>query len=278
MNIPRIFQVPGPLHLEHHLFGQWEIMWADHNDYWIGSSEFIRKLYIERYHVNPSRVFRSYYGIDLSTTTSGESFLRKEFGVPQDATLLGNVSYIYPPKLFLGQTIGLKGHELILENVGRLLGKYPKLWMIFIGSQWGKDQSYFNKLKSRAEEIGKGRIIFAGYMPHKKVLEAWREIDLAIHVPFSENCGGVVEPLLVNTPVLASNVGGLPEVITHLETGLLCSRNDESFTTQLEYALTNPDKMKRLALEGNKRVHELFERKITASQIHSIYQKILYNN
>ena len=108
MSIPRIFQVPGPLHLEHRLFGMWDTMSADSDDYWIGSSEFIRRLYIDGYHRSPERVFKSYYGIELNPPT-GESFLRERYKIPAHAFVIGNVSFFYPPKKHLGQKLDLHG-------------------------------------------------------------------------------------------------------------------------------------------------------------------------
>src|SRR3954468_170851 len=62
--IPRLFQVPGPVHLEHAVYRQAEIMSAEPNDYWIGSSRYITRLF-RRAGVPDDRVFLSYYGHDL---------------------------------------------------------------------------------------------------------------------------------------------------------------------------------------------------------------------
>lgn len=274
LGIPRLFQVPGPLHLEHQIFGQWDTLSADHDDYWIGSSEFICRLYREKFHVDPERVFKSYYGIKLSEP-QGDTFLRQKFGIPQSAFLVGNVSYFYPPKKHLGQKIGIKGHELMLEALPELLKEFPELVMIFIGGPWIGGEAYYEKLRARAELMAPGRIIFAGSMPNAEVLKAWREIDLALHVPLSENCGGVVEPLLANTPVLCSRVGGLPEVINDGETGLLCERSAQMIQDKIRFALTHQREMKAMTQAGHARVLEMFAREKTAAQINALYQKIL---
>ena len=52
-----------------------------------------------------------------------------------------------------------------------------------------------------------------------EVAQSWPDYDCAVHVPLSENCGGVVEPLLAGVPTIAGNVGGLPEVVHHHRTG-----------------------------------------------------------
>lgn len=274
MNIPRIFQVPGPLHLEQQIFGQWDIFSADHDDHWVASSEFIKRLYLERYYVPADRVSVSYYGIDVKPTIA-TSNLREKFSIPKDSFLLGNVSYFYPPKAYLGQRVGIKGHELMLEAIEKMLVTHPKLWAVFIGGPWKGADQYYQQLRQRAERIGRGRIVFTGTLPQAEVLSSWREIDLALHIPFSENCGGVVEPLLVGTPVLASSVGGLPEVVIPGKTGLLSARAVEPLLKNLTWALENPIQLNQLALKGQQHVVDIFSRDKTAEQIDALYQRLL---
>lgn len=275
--IPRLFQVPGPLHLEHSLFGTWETAWADAQDHWIASSEFIRQLYWHKYHLPHNRVHLSYYGIDPQTPPPTDPFLRQRLGIPHDAFVVGNVSYFYPPKWFLGQGVGIKGHELMLEALAPLLRQHPNLWMVFIGSQWGGGTSYFEKIRREAQRIGLGRVAFTGHLPAQEVMQAWREIDLACHMPLSENCGGVVEPLLMGTPVLCAEVGGLPEVILNQQTGLLAARTPEALRGQLEWALSHPTETQRQAQQGQARVRELFDRKRTSEEVHRLYLRLLGN-
>lgn len=274
LRIPRIFQIPGPLHLEHQVFGQWETLTADGDDHWVASSDFIRQIYLQRYHIPPKRVALSYYGIDVNAHVE-PGHLREKFAIPKDAFLIGNVSYFYPPKSHLGQRVGIKGHELMLEALEKLLPTSPQLWAVFIGGPWKGADQYYQKLRQRAERNGLGRIIFTGALPHAEVLSSWRAIDLALHLPLSENCGGVVEPLLMGTPVLASAVGGLPEVVIPGQTGLLTERSLQPLLEKLSWAVNNPDQLKHLAQQGQRHVIELFCRDKTAQQIDTLYQRIL---
>src|SRR5579862_630893 len=66
-----------------------------------------------------------------------------------------------------------------------------------------------------------GRILMPGELPFADVQQCWADFDCAIHVPVSENCGGVVEPLLAGVPTIAGDVGGLPEVVMHGVTGIM---------------------------------------------------------
>ena len=93
-SIPRIFQVPGPLHLEHALYKRGEIGLAGPRDYWIGASEYIRSLYIAA-GLPPDRVFVSYYGFEPRLfRTHRTGILRQKLRIPADARVVGNVNLI----------------------------------------------------------------------------------------------------------------------------------------------------------------------------------------
>ncbi len=68
--IPRIFQVPGPLHLEHWHSRNVDLNSAGPTDYWVGSSQCIVDQF-RKAGVNPNRLFLSYYGgsSDKATAT-----------------------------------------------------------------------------------------------------------------------------------------------------------------------------------------------------------------
>ncbi|MFP5387112.1 MAG: glycosyltransferase family 4 protein [Bacteriovoracia bacterium] len=274
-SIPRIFQVPGPLHLEHPVFGQWETMWSDANDYWIASSDFIKSLYTKRYSVDSRRIYKSYYGTEINEESSARTGnLRQKYSIPESATLVGNVSFIYPPKHYLGQTTGLKGHELMIDALAEVMEKNEDLWAVFIGQQWGKSQNYFEKLKKYAEKKS-SRIIFTGYIPQKEILSIWKEFDLALHLPSSENCGGVIEPMINNVPTIASNVGGLPEVVLEGKTGFITERKVERIVEKINKFLSHPEEGKALAKNGKVLVSTMFDVKRTSREIGEIYEHIL---
>lgn len=273
--IPRIFQVPGPLHLEHDLFGQWETMWSDHNDAWIASSDFIRNLYLSKYGIPTKRIFKSYYGTTINDISQDDiKSFRERYGIPEKARIIGNVSFIYPPKWYLFQTTGLKGHELMIESILNLIRERNDVWGVFIGKQWGKSQSYFEKIKKNAQSKS-DRIIFTGALNQKEILQIWKEFDLALHLPISENCGGVVEPMLRGVPTVASNVGGLPEVIIPHKTGHLTERNVEKITQHIRDALEMRKENSIMVQNGERLVKSMFDVKRTSQEVEDIYYHLL---
>lgn len=274
-SIPRIFQVPGPLHLEYPVYRSIELATSGESDYWIASSRYIRNLYLQN-GISSQRVFLSYYGMDfegLSANTS-EDF-RKRFGIPAGYHIVGNISYMYPPKYFLGHFTGLKRHEDIIKAISIVCKKRKDVIGVLVGGQWGRGQRYERKLQKLAKRLASDRIIFTGRLSHSEAINALRNFDLVVHVPISENCGGVVESLLFGVPTIASSVGGLPEVIIDGMTGWLvppCA--PKALAEAVLYVLDNYEEGLRRARLGAQLVRIMFDVQRTAKEVVAIYEHI----
>jgi hypothetical protein len=73
--IPRLFQVPGPLHMEHRLYRAGELATAGAADYWIAASRCTRDLYL-RSGIPRERVFLSYYAVENLHSIAADAGLR----------------------------------------------------------------------------------------------------------------------------------------------------------------------------------------------------------
>ncbi|MBC7387384.1 MAG: glycosyltransferase family 4 protein [Cryobacterium sp.] len=275
-SIPRIFQVPGPLHLEHLIFRTWEVGSAGKADHWIASSYYIRGLYLKA-GVAENRVQQSYYGVTLPAKKPERSFaLHRLLGIPETQKIIGNVSYIYKPKYYLGQTKGIKRHEDLIDAIAEVTRARPDVTGVLIGGAWQGAEKYERRLRKMARDAAGDRIRMMGTVPSESILSLWADFDLAIHVPISENCGGVVEPLLAGVTVIGSEVGGIPEVIENGVTGTLVPTGNQSALARS--ILENLDRLSRnhdLALAGEKRVRNIFDIHRTSSEIAQVYLSIL---
>lgn len=274
--IPRIYQVAGPLHLEHMLYRHLEIRSAGRSDYWIGSSRCVMEHYL-RFGIHPSRVFLSYYGDDLQAfAKKGAVTVRHLACARREDFVVGNISWMYPPKRYLGQRVGLKAHEDIITALGIVLRKNPRALGVFAGGAWGGAEWYEHRLRKRAYAVAGDRIRFLGELPYPVAHDAWRGFDLAVHVPISENCGGVVEPLLAKVPVIASSIGGLPEVVVQKQTGwLVPARDPRALAEAIMRAMTNPLSGQEMAARGGELVRTMFDVNRTAREIFDIYRLVL---
>jgi glycosyltransferase involved in cell wall biosynthesis len=273
--IPRIYQVAGPLHLEHWHTRQADLRTAGEADYWVASSRCIERHY-RNAGVPSGRLFLSYYGF-RSTTGTQRDFLRSKLGLPTDARIVGNISYIYPPKYFLGSRTGLKGHEQLIDALAMVTERLDDVYGVLIGNTLpGYGVGYEDGLRKRAQKAGRGRILMPGYFSSTEVQQSWPDFQCAVHVPLSENCGGVVEPLSAGIPVIASDVGGLPEVIIDNITGKIVEgRSPKILAAAIMNVLSNKKYWENTAVEGRRLVATMFDINRTAGEVFSVYQHIL---
>jgi glycosyltransferase involved in cell wall biosynthesis len=273
---PRIFQVAGPLHLEHWPFRTWDLSSAGPNDFWIASSRCIKDHYT-RAGVHGSKLFLSYYGfIPSGFSTMRSNLLRRRLGIPADALMVGNISYIYAPKYYLGQRVGLKCHEDLIAALALVMQERPNVVGVLAGGPWGSASGYERHLRRRAQTLGKGLILMPGRLSFPEVRLSWPDFDCAVHVPLSENCGGVVEPLLAEVPTIAGNVGGLPEVVIDNLTGRVVPiRNPEVLAERVLDTLANLERYRSLARRGRELVAAMFDVRRTAREVYQAYGHIL---
>lgn len=273
--IPRVFQVPGPLHLEHPFFRQAEIFTAGRSDYWIGSCEWIR----DRYHksgIAQNRLFLSYYGGDLSNLIwHKKGKLRKELGIGPGVKIVGMVAFMYGPKWFLGQRRGLKGHEDLIDALAICQKTEPNLIGVFIGGAWPYHAvSYEKRVRAYGWKRCGDRAIFMG--TRNDVPELYPDLDVAVHPTHSESLGGASQSLLSAVPTIATNVGGMPDVVRPGDTGwLVPPRDPVRLAKTILEALQDPAHAHCMAIKGQNFIKQLLDVKKTARQVLEIYNDII---
>lgn len=274
--IPRVYQVAGPLHLEHSIYRAADISSAGARDFWICSSRCIWRL-LEQHGVSSARLFLSYYGWDLSKYERDRSnILRNALGIRSDELVVGNISWLYPPKYYLGQRTGLKCHEDMIEALGSVVRKRSDTVGVLVGGAWDGATWYEDRLRKQALDVGHGRIKMPGHLPSYVVQQAWPDFDCAIHVPLSENCGGVLEPLHAGVPTIAARVGGLPELVIDEVTGkLIPPRSPKALAAAISQVLDKLGHYRALARRGYQLVENMFSIVRTTQEVIDIYQYVL---
>jgi glycosyltransferase involved in cell wall biosynthesis len=272
--VPCIFQVPGPLHLESPFFAQVETRLAGRQDYWIATCEWTRRKYLE-IGIAPERVFLSYAGTDIRRFADGRrGKLRDELGIGPDIPLIGLIAYMYAPKWILGQERGLKGHEDFIAAFNLARAKDPSLKGVIIGGAWGNAKWYEDRLRYLGHKLCDGSLVFLG--TRSDVPALLPDLDLVVVPSRSENCGGALEPLLSGIPVIATSVGGLPELIRDRETGwLVPPREPAALAGAILEALESRSEMRRRAVAGQRLATRLFDVGRTAREIAAAYHKLL---
>ncbi len=282
----RLTQWPGPLPLEIPASRRIEMALAPLDSAIIAASTATRRIY-EAHGVMRDRIHLIYYGFpfDPFDPTIDGSAIRREFGIAPDAPLVSMIAYFYSPlkerslrglNVFNG--IGLKGHEILIEAAACVRETNPNARFLIVGDALmpGEAERYKQKLHRMVSDLGlQQTVIFAGKrddVPH--ILAA---SDVVAVPSLSENVGGAVEPLLMERPVVASAVGGLPDVVRDGETGYLVPpRDPEALANALARALALPAAARRtMGRKGRAIVQELFDLRTTVRQTEQLYYDTL---
>lgn len=272
---PRLFQVPGPLHLENPLTNLAERCTATDADFWAGACKKTCSTYLDK-GIAPQKVHLAYYGVPDKTPSQGiaKDILRSQYGISKDDVLVGMISYFYKPKKYLGQKHGIKGHEDFIDAMKVVLQKHPHVIPIIIGNAWDGAEDYEQQVRAYAGKALGDKVIFTGF--RSDVYDIYPELNIVVHPSHSENLGGAAESLMLAVPTISSDVGGFPDIVIPGKTGCLVKPKDPAdLAEKIIWAIENQSELKQMAAEGQALVSELLDLKNTSAKVHEIYTKIL---
>lgn len=272
-DIPKIFQVVGPLHLENNIFKWGDIKSASKYDYWIATSKYIYEKY-KLQNVDEKKLFLNYAYIDAIKLLEDKKQiepldLKQKLKIPIHYKIIGTASYIYPPKFY--KKTGVKGHEHLLFSFKEVLKKRKDVALIIAGGVFGKDNGYLKRLKKLANQIDPERIFFTG--AYKHIYEVISNFDIFVYLSESENLGGVFESLLFEIPTISSNRGALPELVIHNKTGFLASPENYVQISMLINDILEKDNNK-LLINGRDKVLEIFDKSAIIKKTFEIYHTV----
>jgi glycosyltransferase involved in cell wall biosynthesis len=216
----------------------------------------------------------SYYGCDVrqfDPHTSGAAF-RREFGVPGGVPAIGIVAYLYRCRLPGFEHIGLKGHEVFLDAARLILEQIPDAQLFVIGDSLVDSGEYRHELQKRATALGIERSVhFTGRRADIASIVAG--LDVVVNPSLAESaCYTMIEALLMEKGVVASDIGGLPDTIQNGETGLLVPRGDsQALAAAVIKLITNPSARRAMGRLGRERCLRRFDIEATVSQVEALY-------
>lgn len=202
-----------------------------------------------------------YNGADLTqqrTISLAEKRTKKlEAGLPVDAIVVG----------FAGRLIPLKRVDSLLTAAERLVARHPNLYFLILG-----EGPLRPDLERQASPLG-DRVRFLGWRRGSD----WFSLFDMLALP-SESEGmsySVLEAMAGGTPVVASAVGGLPEVVIDGETGVLIPPGDsQSLETALDALIADPAIRCRMGLAGRTRAERVFDSRAMARRLEELYARI----
>jgi len=178
--------------------------------------------------------------------------------------------------LFVGRISFIKGLHVLLKSL-RYLEK--SIHLVIIGPL-GWNVKYFDEtLKLIDDENKKGihKITYLGAQDQTDIIKWYQRASIFVLPSFTEGLGVVnLEALSCETPVVATNVGGIPEVIRDGETGILVPPNNTvKLAEAIQYLLDNEDVRKKFGKEGRRFILENFSHEAIVERLYQIYEELI---
>ena len=207
------------------------------------------------------RVIHNGIDIDCYRQPCDTAAVRHSLGIPADAPVIGTV----------GRLNEIKRQDLLLRAFAGVKQQVPSAHLVLVG-----DGPLMTELQELAAQLGlRHSTHFAGYQsPTSPYLQA---MDIFALTSRSEGMPqALLEACVAAKPVIASCVGGIPEVIEHGRTGLLCKVGDQAaLTAGLLRLLDQPDLRRQLGVAARARVESLFDIGRMAADYHRDFLQIL---
>lgn len=167
----------------------------------------------------------------------------------------------------VGRPIPEKGHRYLLDAMPHIVASHPDVQFLIVG-----DGALRPELESRTATLGlTDRVRFVGARPD--VPELLAAMDIFVFPSVSEGFGiAVVEAMASRLPVVASNVGPLPEIVIDGDTGALVPTADGPALAAAVNRLIDDEHLRRqLALAGRARVEARFTDRHMVGTLESLY-------
>ena len=179
--------------------------------------------------------------------------------------------------LFVGRISPSKGLHILLESLNYL---NQSIRLVVIGPQdWNLE--YFNQIQHKIEmenKKGKHHITYLGKKNQKEIVEWYQKASIFVLTTIDYEALGMVnlEALACETPVIATNVGGVSEAVRDGENGLVIQPNNaKKLADALQYLLDNENVRRRFGDAGRKWVSKNFSNEVIVETLLGIYKELL---
>ena len=163
---------------------------------------------------------------DRFDRTCSENELRQRWGIPLEDRVI----------CFVGRLDQMKGLGTLLQAFARVLKNHPQSQLLIAGQPLQSNESYRIELEQLSQTLGiSDRVKFLGHVDAP--IEVFHISDLTVlpsqwDEPFGRS---IIESMMAGTPVIASRVGGIVEVLSdEFSSGLFTARDIEDLTQTIE--------------------------------------------
>ena len=226
-------------------------------------SHAVRQSVLSRVGGSPEKFVAIHNGIDVARFGGRSSLTRADVALPDDVGVIGTVCRLNEP---------VKGLANLLQAFARLLNEpgMDRCRLLLVGD--GPSRS---RLEDLAIILGISKsVVFTGM--RRDVEHILPLIDLFVLPSMYEGFGiAIIEAMAAGRPVVATAVGGIPEIVVQGETGLLVPPGDvAALSGAMCWILSRPESAAAYGAAGLRRVHERFSIEIAVKRHEELYENL----
>jgi glycosyltransferase involved in cell wall biosynthesis len=213
---------------------------------------------------DPKKILVIHNGIDLNQFNLVSDVgmkTRDELNIRKNVKIIGAIGTLHPRK----------GHEYFVRAADIVCRKRKDVKFIIIG-----DGVAEKRLIELRDSLGlREKIIFTGYRKDAPYLLSM--MDILVQPSLEEGFGlTIIEAMVLSKAVIATNVGGIPEIVEDKVSGLLVpEKSPEAIAQAIDYLLDNSAKMKQLGINAKLRVFDKFSLPSMVKKYEIVYEELI---
>jgi len=211
----------------------------------------------------PEQLFKIHSGVDVKkfmNANGNRVEKRRSLGLDQNEPVIGFVGWLLP----------IKGPDYLLKAMDYVWRGHPETSLIMVGKGDMDVELRAEALKKNAN----GKIKFLGW--REDIDEIMPLFDMLVLPSLNEGMGRVlVEAMAAGKPVVASRVGGIPDLVRHEETGYLVPPADEEALAEgIKKLLDDPEKARQMGQRGKEYCHQ-FSLEAMIERLDNLYSELI---
>ncbi|EKB1221342.1 glycosyltransferase family 4 protein [Listeria monocytogenes] len=185
--------------------------------------------------------------------------IRKQYGISSQEIVVASTNRMEP----------IKGMSYLIEAIPQILNKYDQVTFLIAGDG-SQLEKFEDKLKKYTNKSAK--VIFTGRLTNQEIKNVINTADIYVQPSLMEGCSiAIIEAMSCGKAVIASNVGGNPDIISK-EIGLLVpAKSVVALKDAIEYCINNPEECKMMGKNSREQVERQLNWTILAREIEQIY-------
>ena len=176
----------------------------------------------------------------------------------------------------VGRISRWKGQHVFLEAASQVREQFPNAQFVIVGAPLFGEEAYEKEVRAQCSRLGLDDCVtWTGFCDDVAFhVKGW---DLQVHAstvaePFGQV---IIEAMALGKAIVATNGGGVPEIVRHDETGLLISMNDSrAMSDAILSLLRDRNRANEMGVRGRERVREVFTADQMARQLESFYDEL----